>query len=133
MLVGINLLIVVICHNYKDVFLGFDFYYIPSVSMAPTLLPGDLVVVDTRPWQAKHKAHDILVFKKSKRSFYLIKRLKKIEYIHGKKQHYLVGDNSDRSIDSRQFGWVAEDFVIGKASFVLVSFSNISRAFQWLD
>ena len=39
--------IIVLSHIHKPVIFGFQLYHIPSNSMRPTLLPGDIVMVDS--------------------------------------------------------------------------------------
>jgi signal peptidase I len=52
------------------------------------------------------------------------------EYIIQKDYYFLLGDNRDESFDSRHFGFVPEDAIIGKAKFVYWSLrSDTSLSF----
>lgn len=117
-----------LCHTFKAQWFGFAFYHIPSASMTPTLKVGDVVVVDTWSNQVNTiTKNDVIVLKRSANDFVLAKRLKDIRNNHGQWELYLVGDNPSGSVDSRQFGWVSSDYIIGKISFVWFSFNHSNR------
>jgi len=128
LLLLVNLSIIVSCHFYKDKWLGFSFYHIPSVSMSPTLQAGDVVLVDTWAYQ-QHPAtlKDILILKRSQKSMVLAKRLTKIQNKKGNIELFIEGDNTNQSIDSRRFGWVSNKHIIGRVQFVWFSFKQPAR------
>ncbi|MDX1340773.1 MAG: signal peptidase I [Reinekea sp.] len=120
----LNLGITFASHQYKATWYGFAFYRIPSESMHPTLKIGDVVLVDT--WVYKNgspKTGDIVVFKRTANGMVLIKRVTQIR----PNELYVEGDNSDRSVDSRRFGWVPTDYLVGKQQFVWFNLENLIR------
>jgi type IV secretory pathway protease TraF len=57
----------------------------------------------------------------------LVKRLTKIRTKQNQTELFIEGDNQNRSIDSRRFGWVSDDYLIGKVEFVWFSFLELNR------
>jgi phage repressor protein C with HTH and peptisase S24 domain len=79
-------------------------------SMIPLLYPGNTILVYRF---SKLKTNDIVVLKnpyKNRKERYLVKKIFKIT----KKSLYVEGLNKEKSIDSRQFGWIAKKDVVGK-------------------
>lgn len=72
--------------------------------MLPTLRPGQMVVF-TRA--RKPQVGDIVMI--SHDGLEKIKRIARIE--HGRV--YVLGDNPAASTDSRSFGWIGEEYIIG--------------------
>ena len=80
-------------------------------SMSPGLTSGDKVIVDQR---ASIVVGDIVLadhpYKQNSR---LIKRVTEIS---GSGEYFLTGDNPDESTDSRTFGKLHSDHIIGKVT-----------------
>jgi nickel-type superoxide dismutase maturation protease len=130
----LNIGIVLSCHLYKDKWFGFAFYHIPSESMSPTLQTGDVVFIDTWVYQDQAPLiNDILIIKRSANSMVLVKRLTKIRTDQNQMELFIEGDNQNRSVDSRRFGWVSDNYLIGKVEFVWFSFGNLERYFVTVD
>ncbi len=128
LLCSLNIGIVLSCHLYKDKWFGFAFYYIPSASMSPTLQTGDIAMVDTWIYQEQSpQINDILVVKQSESSMVLAKRLTKIRSEQNQTELFIKGDNQNRSVDSRHFGWISDDYLIGKIKFIWFSFKYFER------
>lgn len=124
--------------------LVYKIYHIPSVSMMPTLLPNDYVLVDKR-WYNWHevKKGDVVIFQHPYKDRIYIKRISHVtgERFYGKlfseNEFAVLGDNDDRSEDSRVFGAIKKEQVKGRALFIAFSFDQegklrIDRIFQSL-
>lgn len=130
----LNICITVSSHFYKDSWFGFAFYHIPSESMSPSLKAGDVVMVNTWSYRDKPlQINDILVLKRSEKSIALAKRLSEIRQSNNKTELYVTGDNEYRSIDSRRFGWISDDYLIGKVEFIWFSFDGFDRQLIRVD
>lgn len=86
-------------------------FTVQEESMLPTLKPGDNVLV----WRfGRTKPGDIVVANilnpEGLSAMGLV--IKRVEKIEGD-QYFLVGDNPEKSTDSRQFGWVPRSQIIG--------------------
>ena len=134
-------------------------YVIPSASMAPTLVPGDHIVVTPYRFASRPNRGDVIVFRSMRTADELmIKRVigtpgdlvetragKVIVSGHALPEPYLaaqattgaispqiipagsyfvLGDNRADSLDSRSWGALPGEFVIGKARMVLWSSNN---------
>ena len=107
---------------------GYRIYHIPSVSMMPTLIPGDYVLVDQWAYQEKSpRKGDVIVFQHPYNQRSYIKRIAYLpsEEFMGKflaEDHFAVlGDNTDRSEDSRFFGGIKAESMVGKACCIVFS------------
>ena len=78
-------------------------------SMEPTLSEGDVIICNKK---RQYHVSDIVVAVVDGRQ--VIKR------IYGKTEHkvYLLGDNLIESTDSRQYGPIANELILGKCSYV---------------
>jgi len=131
LLCSLNLGITLSSHLYKYQWFGFAFYHIPSESMSPTLQTSDVVLIDT--WAYKNQpalTYDIIIVKRTATSMVLAKRLQKTRNHNEKIELFIVGDNQNNSIDSRRFGWITDDYLIGKVQFVWFSFTEGGRLFS---
>ena len=127
----LNLGIVVSCHSNKDKWFGFAFYHIPSKSMSPTLRTGDIVLIDSWTYlKQPPQVNDILITKREKNSLVLAKRLTKTRTNKNKTELFIEGDNQNRSVDSRRFGWIRDEYLIGRVEFVWFSFRETNRLFM---
>lgn len=77
-----------------------------SRSMAPKLRPGQLIIA-TRIFRKLHPGQVVILERDNKQ---LIKRIELIE----DDKLFVVGDNLQASIDSRQFGWLDKRAVIAR-------------------
>lgn len=76
--------------------------------MSPYLNSGDLVII----LRTKNvKKNDVVVFERNKD--YYIKRVSKAE----SEKYFLEGDNKKESIDSKKFGWISKQQIIGKVVY----------------
>ena len=55
------------------------------------------------------------------------------EYVIQKKQYFLIGDNFNNSRDSRYFGFINEDMILGKVMFIYWSISKNIYARSFLS
>ncbi len=93
--------------------------------MSPTLQTGDITLIDTWTYNDQSpQVNDILIVKRSANSIVLAKRLTKTRLNNGQTQLFIEGDNQNRSVDSRRFGWISDDYLIGKVRFVWFSFMD---------
>lgn len=134
----------------KQYWTGYDIYFIPTKSMIPVLNPGDYILVDTWSYHSSApKNGDIALFiSPEHKNRTLIKRILAIPgdtvvnngykpyiissintssiasamHINLKSELYFVlGDNLFHSRDSRFFGPISIDAIIGSAKVILYS------------
>lgn len=74
--------------------------------MLPTLKPGQEVLVWC--WFLNPQEGDIVAIKVNGK-----KMIKRIQSCNGR-SIFVIGDNKERSSDSRKFGWIKKDQIIGK-------------------
>jgi len=112
---------------HKDKWLGVHVYFVPSMSMYPTLKPGQFILLDTWAYQHKSpKLNDVVVFKHEKANQWLVKRVSL--WPNKQTQHnnliYLLGDNQAASRDSRSFGGINQKQIVGKVKMVLLGIDH---------
>lgn len=106
-------------NNIKEFLLWFlrrrRCFRIKGRSMVPAFNPGDLVWVNPKAYQSiTPDLGDIIVVKHPYGTgVYLIKRVKKVLENNS---YYLIGDNPLESTDSRAFGTVAHDRILGQVT-----------------
>lgn len=112
---------------YKHQWLGIHIYFVPSMSMHPTLKPGQFILLDTWAYQNEQPSlNDVVVFEHGVEKQHLVKRINYWpdgELIRNE-LWYVVGDNRKFSQDSRYFGGIASEQLIGKVKLVLVAFDK---------
>jgi len=141
-------------------------YVIPSSSMAPTLVPGDHIVVTPYRFASSPKRGDVIVFRSTRTADELmIKRVigtpgdlvetragRVIVSGHALPEPYVaapattgliapqivpancyfvLGDNRADSLDSRSWGVLPRDFIVGKARMVLWSSDAGVASREW--
>lgn len=112
-------------HFNKSWLLGFNMYHIPSRSMQPTLNVGDIVLSDTWFRADDIQENSVVIFKRHERGIILIKRITQIRQTpEGHSEIFIEGDNKNYSVDSRRFGWVGGDNIIGLATSKIFSLNK---------
>lgn len=80
-------------------------------SMLPTLKPGQDVLVWC--WFVNPKVGNLVVIKHKGRDM-----VKRIQKVHDRRV-FVIGDNTEESTDSRQFGWINKSEIIGKVVYIV--------------
>ncbi|MBL8994790.1 MAG: signal peptidase I [Spirochaetia bacterium] len=105
-------------------------YVVDGSSMNPTLRGGDqILILKNRLLPVAVKKNDIVVIdgnliprKEEPMDFFLVKRVNEEAVENG---YFVTGDNAVRSLDSRCFGPVPSDSLLGKALFVYFPLNRI--------
>ena len=97
-----------------------SFFVVRGHSMEPSAREGDFVFV----WKLvfSPKKEDVVVFCSPISNELFLKRVAKIQ----QDSCWLQGDNALDSQDSRQFGWVPKEAILGKA-YVIHSRNGLTR------
>jgi signal peptidase I len=110
-------------YAYKHQWLGIHIYFVPSMSMHPTLKPGQFILLDTWAYQQQvPKQKDVVVFEHDTENLWLVKRISNWPdgHIQRNDLFYVLGDNQAASRDSRSFGGISQEQVVGKVKLVLL-------------
>ena len=89
--------------------------------MAPALVEGDVIV--TKLHKKHPKNNEIWVFELTNNK--IVKRVKKIQSV----EIWFEGDNINHSWDSRHFGYIKTDQLVGQAKFVAFNVYKLGRFF----
>ena len=91
-------------------------FRVTGSSMSPLLVNGEEVIVITHSQVIDNlQANDIVVLHHPLQlDLLIIKRVRNIIINEHRKQYFVQGDNLDASTDSRHFGLVDENLLIGK-------------------
>jgi signal peptidase I len=83
-------------------------------SMEPILKNNDLVLISNIFYIFKHpQINDIVAFRFDEKFF--VKRITKSK----NQKYFLEGDNKSDSLDSRGFGWISRNEILGKYFYKL--------------
>lgn len=83
-------------------------------SMEPTIKYGQYILVSKLPYIfSKPKNKDIIAFRNKNREI-LIKRIIKIKG----NRYFIQGDNLKDSLDSRSFGYISKNDILGKIIYI---------------
>ena len=136
---------------FKQQWLGFEVFFVPSNSMSPTLHEGDFFIGDTwLPAIRSARSGEIVVFQDNNHLF--IKRIfavagedvfqrgvrvSKSENLNGATstnigadEVFVVGDNPSESKDSRHFGAISVDAIIARARLKVFKIDSDSVDFS---
>jgi nickel-type superoxide dismutase maturation protease len=88
-------------------------FRIEDRSMAPSMAPGDFVIVNRWSYKLGKPAQgDVVVLRDPENpGGHLVKRIASIATSGG---YFVVGDNMEASRDSRAFGPIAKDLIVGR-------------------
>lgn len=115
---------------YKDNWLGIHIYFVPSMSMYPTLKPGQFIVVDTWAYlNETPEIDDVVVFANKEEQSQATWLVKRIGNSPDQTQQpanlwYMLGDNQASSHDSRYFGGIPTQNIIGQVKLILVGIDS---------
>ena len=135
-IIGLGVVVLGLNIYFAPAWWGLKAYLVPTDSMTPTLIPGDMVLVNLKAYVGESpQVGDIVVFADSDKANgrTLIKRVVRLGATCLEKTQcspeevsavYVQGDNPAHSYDSRNFGAVASSHLIGKAFFILVTLNT---------
>ncbi len=84
-------------------------------SMAPRIREGQYVIVNRLAYLLKKpRRGDIVVIRHPRDNRFLIKRIAEVE----RGGYVVLGDNEKYSVDSREFGPISKDLMVGKVLFL---------------
>lgn len=84
-------------------------------------------------WE-KPQEYDVIVFRSPEnRNILLTKRVVRVSEHEGGRFYYVMGDNQENSVDSRFWGEIPDDAVIGKIDWILFSVRKGKRVFKHVE
>ncbi len=90
-------------------------FRVEGLSMLPLLLPGDEVLVDKRAYRRSLPCvEDVVVLRSPIQPNLLL--IKRVILVSPNKGCFVQGDNQSQSTDSRTFGWVGTELIIGRVT-----------------
>lgn len=96
--------------------LPFGRYQVAGESMTPALSPGERVLVNKAAyWFSRPRAGDVVVVRDPREPARLL--IKRIDGTADGEGYRVLGDNPDASTDSRVFGLVRRELILGKVLF----------------
>ncbi len=96
--------------------LPFARYRVEGESMSPAISPGERVVVNKAAyWFSKPSAGDLVVLRDPRAPERLL--IKRIDRPAGERGWLVLGANEEESTDSRHFGPVRRELLVGKVWF----------------
>ena len=102
--------------RWLSALLPFARYQVEGESMTPSLSAGERVLVNKLSYRlAKPRPGDLVVVRDPREPERLL--LKRIDREAGPDGWLVLGDNAEGSTDSRQFGPVARELIVGKVWF----------------
>lgn len=108
-------------------------FEVHGVSMEPTLFEGNLILINKHFLKNKFKKGDVIIFQRGSDPKYIIKRILGCPYdtvvygsgferdtvVLGRNDYFIEGDNKDNSIDSRKYGPINRNQIIGEKIMVI--------------
>ena len=89
---------------------------VSGTSMYPRIQPGQVVIVNRYAYFfSQPEINDVLVFRQPDSGRLMIKR---VSAIADGPVYYVTGDNSQESLDSRHFGVLTRDTIIGRVELL---------------
>lgn len=99
-------------------------YQVSGQSMLPALKHRQTVLVNTLAYLLNSpRTGDVVAVKDPRDGKTLIKRIAEVK----DNKYFVLGDNKEQSTDSRSFGWIARNDIIGKVIYVAKRKSQISK------
>jgi signal peptidase I len=103
---------------YRESMLGINVFYIPSESMEPTLLPGDIILVDSWSYyNSPAEIGDVAVFRLPHSQATFVKRI-----IDSRENNFsAAGDNTAHTISKAGLSNIDNKYLRGQVKFVITN------------